>query len=75
MFGGYMLCWQEVKKINEGLMYFVDKENVIYIDFYFYFVDEKIGKMNIEYINDGLYLLGKGYLKWVDIVKFYINKK
>lgn len=31
--------------------------------------------MNIEYTNDGLHLLGKGYLKWVDIVKPYINKK
>ena len=59
----------------EGLMYLADKENVTYIDLYSHFVDEKTGKMNIEYTNDGLHLLGKGYLKWVDIVKPYINKK
>ena len=75
MFGGHTSRWQEVKKINEGLMYLADKENVTYIDLYSHFVDEKTGKMNIEYTNDGLHLLGKGYLKWVDIVKPYINKK
>ena len=67
MFGGHTSRWQEVKKINEGLMYLADKENVTYIDLYSHFVDEKTGKMNIEYTNDGLHLLGKGYLKWVDI--------
>ena len=25
--------------------------------------------MNTTYTNDGLHLLGKGYLKWVEIVK------
>ena len=25
--------------------------------------------------NDGLHLLGKGYLKWVEIVKPYVNGK
>ena len=25
--------------------------------------------------NDGLHLLGKGYLKWVEIVKPYVNEK
>ena len=69
MFGGHTSRWQEVKKINEGLMYLADKENVTYIDLYSHFVDEKTGKMNIEYTNDGLHLLGKGYLKWVDIVR------
>ena len=75
MFGGHTSRWQEVKKINEGLMYLADKENVTYIDLYSHLVDEKTGQMNTEYTNDGLHLLGKGYLKWVDIVKPYINKK
>ena len=75
MFGGHTSRWQEVKKINEGLHRLDDREHVTYIDLYSHFVDEKTGKMNIEYTNDGLHLLGKGYLKWVDIVKPYINKK
>lgn len=31
--------------------------------------------MNTTYTNDGLHLLGKDYLKWVEIVKPYIGKK
>jgi|MGYP000174918198 lysophospholipase L1-like esterase len=31
--------------------------------------------MNPQYTNDGLHLLGKGYLLWRDIVKPYVNKK
>ena len=57
------------------MMVYIYWEKATYIDLYSHFVDEKTGKMNIEYTNDGLHLLGKGYLKWVDIVKPYINKK
>lgn len=42
---------------------------------YSHFVDEETGKMNTAYTNDGLHLLGKGYRKWVEIVKPYIGKK
>lgn len=30
--------------------------------------------MDTAYTNDGLHLLGKGYLKWVEIVKPYIEE-
>ncbi|MDY4665542.1 MAG: sialate O-acetylesterase, partial [Prevotella sp.] len=26
-----------------------------------------------EYTNDGLHLLGKGYLKWVEVLKPYLK--
>lgn len=29
--------------------------------------------MNPEYTNDGLHLLGKGYQKWVDVLKPYLK--
>ena len=29
--------------------------------------------MNPEYTNDGLHLLGKGYLKWVEVLKPYLK--
>ncbi|GAE20250.1 N-Acetylneuraminate cytidylyltransferase [Bacteroides pyogenes DSM 20611 = JCM 6294] len=38
-------------------------------------MDGATGKMKAEYTNDGLHLLGKGYLKWVEIVKPYVNKR
>lgn len=75
MFNGHTSRWKEVKKINDGLINLAAKENVTYVDLYSHFVDPKTGKMNIEYTNDGLHLLGKGYLKWADIVRTYINEK
>lgn len=37
--------------------------------------NKRTGKINIDYTNDGLHLLGKKYLKWVEIVKPYIDEK
>lgn len=75
MFGGHTAHWQEIKKINDGIKMLADKEQLTYIDLYSSFVDEKTCKMNIDYTNDGLHLLGKGYMKWVEIVKPYITEK
>lgn len=75
MFQGHTSRWQMVPEINKGLMELAKKEKVVYIDLYSHFVDEKTGKMNIDYTNDGLHLLGKGYRKWAEIVKPYVTKK
>lgn len=75
MFQGHTSRWQVVPEINKGLISLAAEEGVTYIDLYSHFLDEKTGKMNIEYTNDGVHLLGKGYMKWVEIVKPYIKKK
>ena len=75
MFGGHTSRWQVVKQINDLLKPLAEKERVTYIDVYSHFVDGATGKMNPQYTNDGLHLLGKGYLLWRDIVKPYVNKK
>lgn len=75
MFQGHTSRWQVIPEINKGLVRLAEEKGVTYIDLYSHFVDEKTGKMNIAYTNDGLHLLGKGYLKWVEIVKPYIDKK
>lgn len=75
MFQGHTSRWQVVPEINKGLIHLAAEEGVTYIDLYSHFMDEKTGKMNIEYTNDGVHLLGKGYMKWVEIVKPYIKKK
>lgn len=59
--------------INVGIKAIADREGAVYIDLYSSFVDRKTGKMNIGYTNDGLHLMGKGYLKWVEIIKPYVN--
>lgn len=74
-FKGHTSRWQVVPEINKGLLRLAEEEGVTYIDLYSHFVDETTGKMNTEYTNDGVHLLGKGYLKWVELVKPYIGKK
>ena len=74
LFNGHTSRWQVVKDINQGLYNLAKREQLTYVDLYSHFVDPSTGKMNIEYTNDGLHLLGKGYMKWVEIVKPYINK-
>lgn len=73
-FGGHTAHWKEVADVNNGLKKIAAQENLTYVDLYSHFVDSRTGKMNIEYTNDGLHLLGKGYLKWVEIVKPYVSE-
>lgn len=75
LFKGHTSRWKEVEKINKGLIRLAEKEKLTYVDLYSHFVDAETGKMNTDYTNDGLHLLGKGYLKWVEIVKPYISEK
>lgn len=74
MFGNHTRHWQMVKGIKEKLVGLAESEKVTYIDLYSHFVDSVTGKMNVQYSNDGLHLLGKGYLKWAEIVKPYVLK-
>lgn len=75
MFGGHTSKGNTVKQVNEKLSDLSEKEKITYIDLYSSFVDKQTGKMDIRYTNDGLHLLGKGYLKWVEIVKPYVGEK
>ena len=36
------------------------------------FITPNTNEMNADYSNDGLHLLGKGYLKWAEIIKPYV---
>lgn len=75
MFGSHTKHWQMIPEINTKLQQLAEEEQVTYIDLYSHFVDGNTGKMNPDYTNDGLHLLGKGYLLWRDIVNPYLNKK
>lgn len=72
MFGGHTKHWQMIPQINEGIKQLAEQEKVTYIDLYSHFVDPATGKLNINYSNDGLHLLGKGYVRWAKIVKTYL---
>lgn len=75
MFEGHTSRWQVVEQINNLLQPLAQKEGATYIDLYTHFVDGDTGKMNPQYTNDGVHLLGRGYLLWRDIVKPYVDEK
>ena len=72
MFNGHTSRATAIPDINRGLKELAERKKLTYIDLYSHFLDKETGKMNNEYTNDGLHLLGKGYLKWAEIIKPYI---
>ncbi len=74
MYKDHTSRWMEVAKINEGLQAAAKKANVTYVDIYTPFIGDEPGRMNPEYSNDGLHLMGAGYLKWVEIITPYVNE-
>ena len=63
----------EIPEINSSLKKMASEENLKYIDLFEKFVNDE-GKMNVKYTNDGLHLLGEGYMLWKSIVEPYIRK-
>mgnify|MGYP000077384191 FL=1 len=52
----------------------IAKENKLtYVDVYSLFANSS-GKMNIQYTNDGLHLLGTAYVMWRDLIKPYVEE-
>lgn len=73
MFQGHTSRWEMIPDINKAIEKVAKREGVKYIDLYSHFVNSA-GKMDVKYTNDGLHLLGQGYLLWRDIVKPYVNE-
>lgn len=79
MFLEHTSRWELIPYINQAILRITKQENIKYIDLFSYFVN-KDGQMKPEYTNDGLHLLGKGYILWKEIISPYlkiqsINKK
>lgn len=74
MFGSHTSRNDTVVAVNKLLPALAHKKHIIHIDLWSHFADPVSGKMNPEYTNDGLHLLGKGYLLWRDIVLPYIGE-
>lgn len=76
MFNGHTKRWSEIKPLNkrlEGLT--KTKKQVTYIDLYSEFVEPGTEKLNPLFTNDGLHLMGEGYMKWVEVISPYINSE
>lgn len=74
MFEGATKKWAVIKPLNERLKLLAESKNAVYVDLFADLVEPGTEKLNPEYTNDGLHLLGDGYLKWVEIIKPYLEE-
>ena len=74
MFEGHTRHREIIAPLNLRLKQLTEKRNVTYIDLYSHFVMPGTSKMDPAYSNDGLHLMGAGYIKWAELVKPYINE-
>lgn len=72
-FLGHMNRQKDIAVLNAKIKAIAARHGVTYIDVYKSLVIPSTDVMNPEYTNDGLHLLGKGYQKWVDVLKPYIK--
>ena len=74
MFGGHTAHYADIPVANEGIKALAERENLTFIDLFSKFVIPETGKLNPEFSNDGLHMLGAGYLNWRNIVKPYVQE-
>ena len=72
-FLGHMNRQKDIAVLNAKIKAVAARHGVKYIDVYKSLVIPSTDVMNPEYTNDGLHLLGKGYLKWVEVLKPYLK--
>lgn len=63
---------QLIKESNQQYQNIAKEYKVNYINLYPHFLEEGTDRMNEKYTNDGLHLLGEGYLLWSEIIKPYL---
>jgi lysophospholipase L1-like esterase len=59
---------EHILAINEAMKSLCNGKKIIYIDLYNHFINTE-GKLDEKYTNDGLHLLGQGYVKWKEIIR------
>ncbi len=62
---------QEIRDVNELVKAHAADKGFTWIDLYSSFIDDE-GHLKREYTNDGLHLLGPGYLQWRECIMPYI---
>ena len=63
---------KEIVEANALLREMCTRKGIIFVDVYSRLADEN-GKLNKEYTNDGLHLMGSGYLVWKEVIEKYID--
>ncbi len=73
MFRDHTLRGAEIVRVNNLLVKLAAETGTLYIDLHTPFSDAD-GKLKPEYTNDGLHLLGPGYILWRDTVAPYVKE-
>jgi lysophospholipase L1-like esterase len=60
-----------IKEVNTALQKLASDNSVLFLNFFPEFLDNE-GKLSKQFTNDGLHLLGEGYLHWASLLKKYI---
>lgn len=60
-----------IKEVNKNLEQLAKDNKVVFINIFPEFLDDQ-GKLSTKYTNDGLHLLGEGYLLWASLLKKFI---
>lgn len=74
LFAGHTARRGDIAPLNERLAALAADRGAQYIDLFSAFTDGESDKLNPAVTNDGLHLLGGGYLLWRDIVEPYVNE-
>ena len=61
-------------EINDRLKLFCKSHNLPYLDLYRSFKNKDDEKLNPKYTNDGLHLMGEGYMLWVQLINRAVNE-
>lgn len=64
---------QVILDINKGLKQLAKENGYTYIDLYTHFIAPGTQSLDKKYTNDGLHLLGPGYLVWKEVLKPYVK--
>ncbi|MDD4776754.1 MAG: GDSL-type esterase/lipase family protein [Fermentimonas sp.] len=72
MFKGHTQHKDIIKPLNDKLKCLANKKGVEFVDLYSHFVTPGTNNLDPMYTNDGLHLMGEGYIKWTEIIKPYI---
>ncbi len=63
----------KIRAVNQGIREIALELDLVFIDLYPHFLSPQ-GKLDAAYTNDGLHLMGEGYLLWADILRPYIEE-
>ncbi|MEE4177169.1 MAG: GDSL-type esterase/lipase family protein [Bacteroides sp.] len=72
-FTGHQNKDDKIRAVNAGIASLAIEFGLTFIDLYPKFQDAE-GKLDTLYTNDGLHLLGAGYVKWAEILKPYVEE-